>query len=650
MSDKKTFNAIYAEKLYPLLEELEKKRIVAERKVVAFRIAVVLVMVGLMILTSDNGAIVFIIFFVGMLVFSAGRILMAYDYIQEFKEQVIHPLVVGINETFIYRATQAIPRFVFNKSRLFGYYTDYRGDDLIKGNFEEVDFMFSELHVHEKRSNGKQTVIIDVFQGIFAEFDFNKAFESTLLIYPDSAEKYFGNLGKWLQSMNFTKDDLVYLDNPEFEKHFVVYGNDPVEARYLLTHTMMDYILKLRMKLNVPLYISFSDSKFYIAMEYGSREHFEPELSTSLFKQARLRKYFQHIDNIMDIITTFKLNQFLWSKPSPKELRIIEESILKDEPKLAPLASTPVSTETIKTRVDTDKEVFNAYYKKVKALLNPLERKRYLTFFLQIVFVGVVASIYLPILLYTNEHGTSKESGSIMGVGVLVLFGILYGLSYIANGYVYRYKTELIKSLVTFLNPELDYTPYRQVTQDEVYKSHLFRDWDNFYGGDSFEGNIAGLKVKASELNIEENDNTIFKGYLFIVDLKIAKRGQFRCFPEGYEYDVEVSQYIKEWPHLSTFSKAYMQFNLRVYKDAKQEASLFTQQFVKNLLSIKQELEIDKIFISHQDNKLYLGFDFNERSLFDAKVLTSVHNDKDIEFFISFYKGVEHLIKGIKIQ
>ena len=65
--------------------------------------------------------------------------------------------------------------------------------------------------------------------------DFNKHFNVKTYVLTDTAEKMFGFLGKKLQSMNSSRDDLVYLENPDFEKQFVVYSSDQIEARYILS-------------------------------------------------------------------------------------------------------------------------------------------------------------------------------------------------------------------------------------------------------------------------------------------------------------------------------------------------------------------------------------------------------------------------------
>ena len=68
------------------------------------------------------------------------------------------------------------------------------------------------------------------------------------LLYPDTAEKMFGKFGQSLQSLNGKMAhggrDVVKLEDPEFEKEFVVYAHDQVEARYVLSPSLMRRLLE----------------------------------------------------------------------------------------------------------------------------------------------------------------------------------------------------------------------------------------------------------------------------------------------------------------------------------------------------------------------------------------------------------------------
>ena len=63
------------------------------------------------------------------------------------------------------------------------------------------------------------------------------------------------------------------MDDPEFEKHFVVYGSDQIEARYILTHAMMKRLLDFQKRSKAKLYVAFVGERIILAVA-TSHDHF----------------------------------------------------------------------------------------------------------------------------------------------------------------------------------------------------------------------------------------------------------------------------------------------------------------------------------------------------------------------------------------
>ena len=103
------------------------------------------------------------------------------------------------------------------------------------------------------------------------------------------------------------------MDDPEFEKEFVVYGSDQIEARYILTHSMMKRILDLKKRTGRPVYISFVNGQMNLAIEYD-KDLFEPSVFRSLLEYKVAMEYVKTLQLTIAIIEELKLNQRLWSK------------------------------------------------------------------------------------------------------------------------------------------------------------------------------------------------------------------------------------------------------------------------------------------------------------------------------------------------
>ena len=133
------------------------------------------------------------------------------------------------------------------------------------------------------------------------------------MVLPDTAEKLFGRIGQKLQSMNLVRDDLIKLDDPEFEKLFVVYGNDQVGARYVLSTSLMKRIVDFKNKTNRDIYLSFIGSMVFVAISY-KRNLFEPRIFETLLDFEPVREYFEDLQMAVGIVDDLNLNTRIWTK------------------------------------------------------------------------------------------------------------------------------------------------------------------------------------------------------------------------------------------------------------------------------------------------------------------------------------------------
>ena len=106
---------------------------------------------------------------------------------------------------------------------------------------------------------------------------------------------------------------MVELENPEFEKLFTVYGTDQIEARYILSTSLMERLVNYRRKANTSLHLSFIHSKLYVALPV-SKNLFEPNVFSSGVKSGYLKEYFSYLELVTGIIDDLNLNLRIWGK------------------------------------------------------------------------------------------------------------------------------------------------------------------------------------------------------------------------------------------------------------------------------------------------------------------------------------------------
>ncbi len=310
----------YYKELYPSLDELEKKRlqIVSQLKWYGGMGAVVFALTamwmgknfGLLHPLSIGIILAFIV------LASITYRFMTSDYAKDFKAKIITPLIGAIDSNLLYNPDFMISQYLFERSQLFNHSIDrYSGNDYVKGSIDGVPLEFSDVHAEYQTKDSKgRTQWHTLFRGLFLVAEFNKYFKSKTVILPDQAEKNFGSLiGGWLQSINFSRDDLIRLDDPEFEKVFVVYGNDPIEARYILSYSMMKRILDFQKKISHPLFVSFVHNHIHIGIG-TKKDLFEPAIFTSLLDFKQAMEYINTLRYTIGLVEELKLNEKLWSK------------------------------------------------------------------------------------------------------------------------------------------------------------------------------------------------------------------------------------------------------------------------------------------------------------------------------------------------
>lgn len=231
------------------------------------------------------------------------------DYKIKFKDRIIENIICFIEPDLRYQKNKFIPQKKFIGSEIFKKSIDrYSGNDYVNGAIHNTEIEFSDIHAEYKVKTKNSTHWQTIFQGLFFVADFHKDFQYTMVVLPD-----FAQIDTFLHNINLNRDDLIKPDNPEFEKEFVVYGDDQAESRYLLTHAMMQRILEFKHKSNKNIFLSFKESKIYIAIEYN-KDLFEPDPFVSLKDFETIKEYYETLALVIDIVDDFKLNRRIWSK------------------------------------------------------------------------------------------------------------------------------------------------------------------------------------------------------------------------------------------------------------------------------------------------------------------------------------------------
>jgi len=319
MKSKSELADFYYKSLFPVLKILDEDRKQLRYRIILIGIVFTLIYgaICIFIFNAINAQLEMLLFgFIGYIAIG-GFIykLLIKDYTAEFKSKVIKPLISAIDEKLHYSSKTHIPEIFFNRSDLFSNPDRVSGNDYVKGDLDGVSLHFCDFHAEKQHRDSKgRTRWSTIFKGLFLVAEFNKKFKGKTIVLPDTAQNTFGNLiGNWLQANNFKREKLVKMDNPAFEKEFVVYSTDQIEARYILSHAIMDKLLIFQKNSKHPVYISFIGDYIHMAIYYD-KDMFEPSVFRSLLEYKVAMEYVDTLHLATGIVQELKLNQKLWSK------------------------------------------------------------------------------------------------------------------------------------------------------------------------------------------------------------------------------------------------------------------------------------------------------------------------------------------------
>ncbi len=239
------------------------------------------------------------------------------EYRYRFKQEVIGAALSSVNQSLSFDHDSGIFESEFIGSQLFTTRPDrYHTEDLVTGQSGKTTFYFAEVHAEYKTEtrtkSGRQVHWHDILKGIIFAADFNKNFNGVTVVRPKDLGS---SIGAWFSKniYSFGDKDVVQLENEYFNKKFVIYATDQIEARYILTPAMMERISDLNERSAYCVSLSFINSSLYIAFPLNNN-YFEPPVFKTLLKPDLLTEDMGILTFMLAIIEELDLNTRIWTK------------------------------------------------------------------------------------------------------------------------------------------------------------------------------------------------------------------------------------------------------------------------------------------------------------------------------------------------
>lgn len=230
-----------------------------------------------------------------------------------YKKRIMFKILDFMFDDYEYIPRQKLSYKVLNNSNLlmhnrFNISESTMGEDYLKCVFGNSIIQFSEMNVYKFRLI-KSTIS---FKGLFISASFNKNLNYRTIVLSKSKTSYLTRLSLAIKEA-LNNGHVITLENSEFNNNFLVYGEDQVEARYVLSSSFMEKLLAYKEKINSNIAFSFVNNRMYAAI-HTSKNHFEPNFSKPLTDFEEVLKHYTHFKIFTEIVQDLELQLRLWNE------------------------------------------------------------------------------------------------------------------------------------------------------------------------------------------------------------------------------------------------------------------------------------------------------------------------------------------------
>lgn len=233
-----------------------------------------------------------------------------------YKETFMKGILEEYFEDVDYRWETGISQYQFFDTGIFEEYkiSSYHSEDYLSGVYKGVSFKQVDVEFTRRETTGDHPKDVTVFSGRLFEFDYSFKQVQSVKVVPEievRAENRF----------QIEHQDIVKMENMEFNKVFAVASASPQEAFYVLTPQVMERLLDIHNRykkselddgsrnniegLYRTIAFHFKQDKLYVVIDH--MDSFDSNFLKEIDYPTEKEKIRKHIQVIIDVIEMLKL-------------------------------------------------------------------------------------------------------------------------------------------------------------------------------------------------------------------------------------------------------------------------------------------------------------------------------------------------------
>ena len=203
-----------------------------------------------------------------------------------------------------YDHTAGLDREILRRTGMVYTGDRYSSNDLTIGRYKNVGFTQADVHIERAHTdkNGNKSYST-VFLGRYMVFEFPKRFSSRLMLSHSNSPT------RKKSEDNSRTLTMIKTESVDFDKTFVTYAEDGMEALYILTPDFMERVQKLSQEHNNQVSFYFYDNMMIIGVNDGNDIFEAPSFERPIDEKTEMQRVNGEMALIINIIDGLKLDR-----------------------------------------------------------------------------------------------------------------------------------------------------------------------------------------------------------------------------------------------------------------------------------------------------------------------------------------------------
>ncbi len=234
----------------------------------------------------------------------------AIAYRKAYKAYFVEQNLKNTFNNLTYNHERGLDRELIRATGMINTGDRYSSNDLVIASYKSVKFLQADSHIEvEHRDSDGDTTYSTIFRGRIMIYEFPKKFNFRLEII---GKKFFAyRLTK--KSADGRKMAKISTESVEFNDSFHIYGEDGLEAFYILEPAFMAKMQTIAERYRYNLLFGFLDNRLIIALNDGKDSFEPPKASKPIDEQAEMSKINADIKVVTDFVDQLSLDRKLFN-------------------------------------------------------------------------------------------------------------------------------------------------------------------------------------------------------------------------------------------------------------------------------------------------------------------------------------------------